>query len=486
MIAAATINAAQKRFASYYLTQLQAISRAFARGGEHRSYGLQRFDADYPQIEHVLTWLADNCQTDDETASIFTRLLEVGHPVFVKRLPAEKLLSLYRQALPVAQAFQDAGAVMSVQLAIANAHLAMNHVVEALEFLNRTVAFAEQIGDRARLAQCLYDLSFVYSELSQENEAIEKANQALDLYRKLNDRQNEGRCLFRLAQIMLRIGEWDTANSYLSKAYEIATQHDNQTHTHSVLVKLGELRERQGNLVEALAHKTRALAMAQESGSQSEIVFDLLGLGITHDLTRDFSTAQDYYRQGLKIARKMGFERQKSLLLGNLGYSAYMQGEFSTAAGYMEESLKMVQVANQKSMVCVTLANLVAVYIGLGDRQEAHRSVSEGLDLALSLQNKQLEVMMFVAAVQFYVFESLRLNDPTEQREIMSKAVRCAGFIYSSAYADQENRGELDALHPQMERVLEPETVLYLLSEGAQMQLETVYEQVVPEMSVIG
>lgn len=478
MIASGKISAANRRFAAYYLSELKGINATFAISGDYVSNGLQRFDADYPQIEHVLMWLTDHYHTEDEIASIFLQILEVGHNIFSKRLSSEKLLFMYQKGVQAAKQVNDIRATLLHQLAIADAYVAMSNIEEALEILEQVYVVAEEYGDKVYLAQCLSDLSFAYAELSNEEAATIAIDEAIALYRELNDRQNEGYCLYRLAQIARRKGEWDIANDYLTDAYQIAVQYENQAHLQKILGMIGELHERQGNIVAALEYKMRALELAQQMGNQPQIVFDMVGLGIAHDIKGDFSKAQEYYHQALKIANKMGFARQKSNLLGNLGYSAYMQRDYHTAKNYMQESLQMLRISGQKALICVTFANLVPVYIALDQTADAYQAVYEGLDLAIQLENKQLQVMMIVAAVQFYVFEVLKLEDCVQQHEIMSHVVRWSGFIYNSSYSDQENRGELDKLRPKMEQVLDQETVLRLLSDGATMSLEDVCNQV--------
>jgi tetratricopeptide (TPR) repeat protein len=476
MLATEKINTANLRFASYYLSRLKEISRTFEIGGDFISSSLQRFEADYPQIERILSWLADH-YTVDEIAPLFLQLLEVGYNIFSKRLPSPKLLSVYQQGLQVAHYCNNTHAILLHQLAIADVYLAMNNIEEAIAILEQILPSAEQIEDKTHLSRCLVDLAFAYTELSREKEAILKLKQAIVIYRELNDRQNEINCLYRLAQNARRKGDWDIAQDYLNDAYRIVEQYENQAYLHKILRLIGEIQERQGHLAESFEYKMRALEIAQQLGNQSDIVFDMIGLGISNDMKGDFTKAQEYYRQGLKIANKMGFERQKSLLIGNLGYSAYMQRDYHSAVVYMQESLQMVRNAGQEFMVCVSLANLVPVYIALADTPRAQQAVYEGLEVARKVENNHLQTMMMVAAVQYYVFEALKLEGAV-QHEIMTYVVRWSGFIYASSYADQENRGELDTLRPRMEQVLDTETIAALLADGSQIQLEQVYEQI--------
>ena len=87
---------------------------------------------------------------------------------------------------------------------------------------------------------------------------------------------------------------------------------------------------------------------------------------------------------------------------------------------------------------------------------------------------------MVVAAVQYLV--ALAQSQPGQQQDTITTGVLWAGFVYTAAQAEEENRMELDKLRPSMVEVLGEAEVEQLIKQGESLTLEGIIDHVLQRL----
>jgi len=82
--------------------------------------------------------------------------------------------------------------------------------------------------------------------------------------------------------------------------------------------------------------------------------------------------------------------------------------------------------------------------------------------------------------VQYLV--ALAQSQPGQQQDTITTGVLWAGFVYTAAQAEEENRTELDKLRPAMDEMLGAAQVEQLLQQGATLQLEGIIDHIVQRL----
>jgi len=88
--------------------------------------------------------------------------------------------------------------------------------------------------------------------------------------------------------------------------------------------------------------------------------------------------------------------------------------------------------------------------------------------------------MMVVAAVQYLV--TLAQSQPDPNHDTITTSVLWAGFVYTAAQAEEENRMELDKLRPSMVEVLGEAEVEQLIKQGESLTLEGIIDHVLQRL----
>lgn len=216
---------------------------------------------------------------------------------------------------------------------------------QAIDYYEKCLAIAQDMGDFAGQATVLDNLGIVYNHLGQYEKAINYHQQALSIARSIGDRVREGNSLGNLGNLCNQIG-------YYSQAIEFCNEH---------------------------------LLIAREINDIVGEGTTLGNLGIAYFSKGDYDKAIDYHQQHLDISRKIYDRAGEEKALCNLGYTLFTLERYSEAQEYLDEALKIAINISDLSTESIILYNLAKLHQKLELCDRALEYCEQALALATEL-----------------------------------------------------------------------------------------------------
>ncbi len=143
---------------------------------------------------------------------------------------------------------------------------------QALNYYQKSLQIAEQIGDRAGIGRVLSNLGIIYSEringdrMENLEQAIHYYQHSLAIAREIGDRIGEGSAITNLGKASITLEQYSEAMEYLQAGLNIYRTIGARFGEATVLSNLAELYQKLGDRTLALEYCDRALSIATELG----------------------------------------------------------------------------------------------------------------------------------------------------------------------------------------------------------------------------
>lgn len=470
----AKVIGAQKRMARYYIQRLRDMNTLYKQGGRNIRHALDQYDAESNQIEQTLGWLHTHSNDDEDVADLFNDMLIAGRMIFMNRIKFSDLLPFLKNALASVEAQADIPSQLICLDIISQIYLEVNQMEEAYAYGHQLYTLAKESGHHQQTANGMYGLGLICLSSGRQAEAKHWWQDALSLYLEVRNTDRTIDSYLGLAHVALQLGEWDESQQFLDRAYASVTSEDNLKQKWLILQVMSDLKEKTGDRDAIILYRNEILEIAITLANRSDILHSHLSLAITYGAQGDFRKSQQHFRDALEIADELGMHRHRLRIWGNLGYLHYIEGDYELARDYTEKSMQTLLDGQNYYLACITMANLAPIYIHLKALDDARRVAHDGMQLAVDLENPQLQVMMIVTAVQYLVARA----QSDQAQHTITTAVLWAGFVYAAPQAEEENRTELDKLRPAMVALLGDAEVDNLLAQGEALQLEAIIDDI--------
>lgn len=306
-----------------------------------------------------------------------------------------------------------------------------NNPLAALDFLNRALTLAVQLGNSEKKAAAMHSLGVAYKLLNKPEDATRNYREALDIRRSLGDKPGIALELNSLAQMQdlmgqsaealksyeeaLKIrrtigdkrglgdtlndlggyyearGDYDKALALVKESLQI--QHEiGEPKSEALLVNnVGWLYLDKGEYDEAMTYFQRALQLRQKLNAPADIADSLYNLGDTSFRVGQYDKALNYYLKALEMWRKVGDKRGVAVASYGAGTIFDYQGRFSAAASSLKDAVKNIHAAQDHGFWLVQILAGYGNALNLtGQSEEAKKSLEEALGLARELKNDSL------------------------------------------------------------------------------------------------
>ena len=263
---------------------------------------------------------------------------------------------LYEDSAAFDKARDHYGTVLKADPKYVNALLAMGRVQiksgsaeGGLEYLNRALTQAIQIGNEEQKAAILQAIGIAYGLLNKQDEALRNYQESLAIKRRLGDKRGMAVSLNAIAQIQERLGKPGQAlNSY-----------------------------------------EEALRLRREIGDRKGVADTLLDLGGFYHDRGQHDQALKLHKESLLLQRELGNERNQALCLNNIGSSYFFQGQYEDAATYFQQALQLREKTKVPDEIAETVHNLAETVANMGQYNQALGYYLRALELYRSAGDKR-------------------------------------------------------------------------------------------------
>ncbi|WP_242046369.1 MULTISPECIES: DUF2225 domain-containing protein [Calothrix] len=320
----------------------------------------------------------------------------------------------------------------------------------AIKTFEAALAIYQQLGDKAKIANCFYELGEVYNRQKNEQQALKYYQQALSLYKEIGDTSNEKASLNAIGNIyyqqggeLSRKGQYRQAIEKYQQVVDITTKLGQQEtkfrafnqmaiaysslgeyklaldYYHQALpirneilgdwvgieFNIGRIYQKLGQYELAVKYYNDALKTARRPtliASNGDIIGDFRGevnalnaIGNIHYKQEKYDLALDYHRQALTVVKKVDAEKAKKLLeattFNNIGLVYFKQGKYQLALDFLQPALTTYQQFDSQRSEWVILHNIGKVYFEQGKYDLARKFLQQSLVIAQEIGNKEGE-----------------------------------------------------------------------------------------------
>ena len=192
---------------------------------------------------------------------------------------------------------------------------------EAMEAFSKSLAMAEEIGEKKDAAKALNNMGVIYWFLSDFTNALDHYFKALKIHEELGRKDEMAITLTNIGLIYNSQEDYPKALEYLRKGNEYDEELGNKTGIASNLGNIGEIYKRLNDHEKALEYNSKALALYEELGDKHGIARNLGNIGGLYAGQGMHQKALEYYAKSLIIWREMGLQVGMAANLGSIGFS---------------------------------------------------------------------------------------------------------------------------------------------------------------------
>ena len=283
----------------------------------------------------------------------------------------KKAIEYHERLLKIAKELGDRAGQGSSYGNLGIAYDSLGDFKKAIEYYEYHLKIAKEVGDRAGQGRWYGNLGNAYHSLGDFKKAIEYHEHRLKIAKEVGDRAGEGRSYGNLGNAYRRLGDFKKAIEYHEHRLKIAKEVGDRAGEGRSYANLGNAYHSLGDFKEAIEYYELDLKIAKEVGDRAGEGGSYGNLGIAYRSLGDFKEAIEYHELDLKIAKEVGDRAGEGRSYGNLGNAYHGLGDFKKAIEYHEHHLKIAKEVGDRAGEGSTYGNLGNAYRGLGDFKKA-------------------------------------------------------------------------------------------------------------------
>jgi tetratricopeptide (TPR) repeat protein len=187
---------------------------------------------------------------------------------------------------------------------LGSAYARLEMYTEALDHLQRALAFAEQTDDVVDRAHIHRALSMAWARQGDDDQALSHCTKALHLLQTLDNPALEADALNAVGWFHARLGHYTEARGYCESALALHSRHQYRDGEANTLDSLGFIASHTNRHGEAIDFYLRALTLFRDLGHAYQEADTLVKLGDAYVAFGHLSGARDAWHQALDLFEK--------------------------------------------------------------------------------------------------------------------------------------------------------------------------------------
>ena len=283
----------------------------------------------------------------------------------------QKAIEYHEKHLKIAKEVGDRSGESGAYVNLGKAYYRLDNFRKVIEYYEKHLKIAKEVGDRYGECRAYSILGNAYDSLGNFQKATEYHEKHLEIAKEIGDRSGEGGAHGNLGNAYHSLGKFQKAIDYHEKDLKIAREMGDRSGEGRAYGNLGNAYERLSNFQKAIEYHEKKLKIAQEVGDRSGEGGAYGNLGNSYYFLGNFQKATEYHEKHLKIAKQVGDRSGEGRAYANLGNAIDCQGNFQKALEYHEKHLKREKEVGDRSGEGKAYNNLGISYRNLGDFQKA-------------------------------------------------------------------------------------------------------------------
>jgi tetratricopeptide (TPR) repeat protein len=307
------------------------------------------------------TWLPSVCSSTRQT-TLAAGFGQIGKQ-YLHIAQYDTALDYLKRSLAIQQEIGDKSGEGTTLNNISQIFKARGDYDTALDYLKRSLAISQEIGDKSGEGTTLNNIAGIYRARGDYDTALDYLKRSLAISQEIGDKSGEGTTLNNISQIFKARGDYDTALDYLKRSLAISQEIGDKSGEGTTLNNISALYHARGDYDTALDYLKRSLAISQEIGDKSGEGTMLNNISQIYDARGDYDTALDYLKRSLAISQEIGDKSREGTTLNNISQIFKARGDYDTALDYLKRSLAIRQEIGDSAGLCATLFNMGHIYL---------------------------------------------------------------------------------------------------------------------------
>lgn len=293
----------------------------------------------------------------------------------------EEALSLLQHALPQARRLADRQTERRLLNHIGVALMLLGRGVAALPYYEASLRLARELNDRPGECAALDNLGSLFDGLGRYAEALDARRSALAIARELRDRASETRIVGNIAFVYTLQERNREALAHFWQFLVLAREVGNPGFVASALDGMGTIYAREGRYNDALDHHQQALEIDRRTGDRYGEAVVLMGLGMAYTGLRRYNDALDHHQEARDIARDTGIATLECEICNAVGATLLAMGSASEALDSHNSALELAKKIEAVHQEARAHDGIARAALALDDRDSARAHWQEALRL---------------------------------------------------------------------------------------------------------
>ena len=245
--------------------------------------------------------------------------------------------------------------------------------------------FAEN-DDRNTEYNCLRNIGTHYGNLGEFGKAIEYTERSLNIAKQIGDDEGEATCYADLVSWYSNVTDSHRKSGNTSKVIEYTERLREVANGYTLL---GLSYTYTGTPFKAIEYHSKSLEIAKKIGARDVESICYGNLGGMYCILSDFSNAIKYSKRSLKVSKQIRDESQESNSYTNLGVTYYFLGDLSKAINYHRKALKIGLKKENEYLQSKSYKNLADAYRRSGNLSDAIEYTERSLNIAKQIGDEE-------------------------------------------------------------------------------------------------
>lgn len=267
-------------------------------------------------------------------------------------------------------------------------------------YLNQDVALAHTYGEQALdLAQRLKDrsgelnslllLANAHIGLGQMEQALQFGKRSQSLSQQLDRKEAEAAASFLIGRAFYRQGNMDSSALNYQSSWQISSSIDDRQGMGKAAKGLGDIFESRGDYPQALQQYELSLKIHEQNSNLEGQMRAHNAIGIIYESTNKTEEALAKYIETLRLAEEAGNPRMAGAASGNIGSLYFIQKNYGKAIEYAQKALKNYQKINYQRGIAFVYQDMGQILKDQRKLDEALESYQKALDIRMKLKDKR-------------------------------------------------------------------------------------------------
>ena len=213
-----------------------------------------------------------------------------------------KSITNYEEAIKLAKTYGDPAKESQSMSNISKSLIALGSHHEALDYLYKALAIADNINKKEVKAHVLHNMGMVYHYQQKDKEAIDYYKRSRSSYEAIGDTSKTTFILGNIAHLYLKNKQYKQAETYYILSLQLARQYKNNKAIGNALISLGNFNSIRNQEHIAIAYYLQAKKILEELGEKTEYLRLLTNLATSYQKQEQYNKAFHYAKLNYQLA----------------------------------------------------------------------------------------------------------------------------------------------------------------------------------------